>query len=392
MKVLIFGNPFSRHTIRVAHELLKTEEIEEVDSITLYNIEDNYPGTKPPKLPYSHIYYLNLKKIHTLKLLRLFYYTFHLPKYRSLVKQITEKYDVISVQAVIPWSGILFSYLNKPIVSSFWGSEIWENLGKIKRFFQKLLLRNSVLITIISKTMAEKVKKEFPFVTDSKLRLVRYGFLEPEILDNVLTEVQENFKHRLGIKPYEKVVTISYSSAPRHRQDLILDSIKRIDEKFLEINNVKFIVPLTYGDPDWRNYIVKKISNHKFRERIKVIDKTLSDNEIAILRKITDVFINIPTQDSFSASMLEHLYVGSIVIVGSWLPYDDLFNSEAFIIKVKEPTEETIISAIKESITNLNSYKQLTQKNKNIAIKIGWKSNWAEILKEAVEIWKRRKK
>lgn len=120
MKVLIFGDPFSRHTIRVAHELLKTEEIEEVDSITLYNTNDNYPGIKTSKLPYSHIYYLNSKKIHTL-LLRRFYYTFHLPKYRSLVKQITEKYGVISVQAVIPWSGILFSFLNKPIVSSFWG-------------------------------------------------------------------------------------------------------------------------------------------------------------------------------------------------------------------------------------------------------------------------------
>jgi len=390
LKLLIFGDTFSRHTIRLAWKLIKSARFSKIGAISRPSAEKFYPGEEISKLPYSQLYSLRTvektflpSKVNTL---------LHLLKTKPKVKEIVKGYDVINIQAVTPESGILFSGLKKPIVSSFWGGEIWENLGTIKRFFQGLLLKNSILITVISRTMAEKVKEEFPFVSDNKLRFVRYGFLDPEILDNVSVNIQEEFKRRLGIKSHEAVVTVSYASAPRHRQDFILDSLEYLDDGFLKANNVKFVLPLTYGDPEWRNYIIKKVLRHKFRERIKVIDKMLPDNEVAVLRKISDVFINIPTQDTFSASMLEHLYVGSVVIVGSWLPYDELFNSEAFIIKIQEPSEKALISTIKTSILNLNDYRNRTKKNKDLAVKIGQRDNWVEIFEEAIEIWEKEQK
>lgn len=390
MNILIFGDIFSRHTIRVAQVLLKSSKVNKVTGVTLLNNNRFYPGEKVSDLPYAHTFYLKYKAManRNQRIKRLLY----LLKVRHEIKQIIKGHDVVSIQAVTPTNSILFSHLKKPIVSSFWGGEIWENLGKTKRFFQSLLLRQSTLVTVVSETMAKKVKKEFPFISDSKLRLVRYGFLDPEILDNVTKEMLEKFKRNLGIEPREKIVTISYASAPRHRQDLVLDFLEELDKKFLEVNNIKFVLPLTYGDPEWRNYIAKKVSIHKFKKRIIVINKMLSDEQIATLRKISDIFINIPTQDTFSASMLEHLYAGSIVIVGSWLPYDELFKSNAFIVKVKEFSKKCVLAAIRESIINLNNYKKLTQRNKKIAVKIGWKGNWAEIFEEAIEIWKKNQR
>jgi hypothetical protein len=43
-----------------------------------------------------------------------------------------------------------------------------------------------------------------------------------------------------------------------------------------------------------------------------------------MLRSVTDVFIQVQRTDQLSASMLEHLYAGSVVITGGWLPYGQL--------------------------------------------------------------------
>lgn len=84
--------------------------------------------------------------------------------------------------------------------------------------------------------------------------------------------------------------------------------------------------------------------------------------------------------------MLKHLYAGSIIIVGGWLPYDELFDLDVFIIKLNKFSKEQLLNSFKQSIVNLNDYKKFL-KNKDIAFKIEFKGNWQKIV-EAIKIWK----
>ena len=52
----------------------------------------------------------------------------------------------------------------------------------------------------------------------------------------------------------------------------------------------------------------------------------LSDTELVALRKVTDVLIEVQTDDALNATMLETMYAGGEVITGSWLPYKDIYD------------------------------------------------------------------
>jgi len=60
----------------------------------------------------------------------------------------------------------------------------------------------------------------------------------------------------------------------------------------------------------------------------------MPDREIALIRKASDVFINVQVTDQFSGSMQEHLFAENVVITGDWLPYKTLDERGVFMRKV----------------------------------------------------------
>jgi hypothetical protein len=240
--------------------------------------------------------------------------------------------------------------------------------------------------------MKERVLKEFGSDLIEKIRIVKYFMLDTEKIDLIDNNDIEVFKNKFGIPLNNKIITISYSAAPRHRQNKILDILGLLNKDIIDRENIIFILPMTYGSKEWLELIRKKVLKHKFRNRIILLEEYLSDKDIATLRKITDIFINLPTQDSFSATMMEHLYAGSVVITGSWLPYDELFNSGAKILKITDFNLKGLNEILLDVINNLSIYKKENIKNKEIIKKVVFSSNWTDIFEEGLEIWKKRKK
>lgn len=389
MKILVSGDLNSLHTKRVIFQLINSKKFEEISGITFWDTRKNYYGNEEEldNLYYKtyELYPTKIEKIRKIGIILQFL------KNRNKIREIVKKYDLINIQGINNFC-INFFGIGKPIISSFWGSEIWEEQKIYTKLIQHRILKQSVLITVINEKMKEKVLEKFGLEFQHKIRIVKYFMLETEKLDSINNNEIKEFKNKFGIPLNSTIITVSYSSAPRHRQDKILEILEKFDEKIIHKENIHFIFPMTYGSKEWLELIRKKIFNHKLRHKITLLDQYLSEKDIAILRKITDVFINLPTQDSFSATMMEHLYAGSVVITGSWLPYDELFNSGAKILKITDSNLKGLNEILLDVINNLSIYKKEYIKNKEIIKEVVFSSNWANIFEEGLEIWKKRKK
>lgn len=388
MKVLILGDLESNHTKRVVSQIIESPKMEVVSGISFQDTIEYYNGKEKSNKIFNEKYIVNVTKLERIRKIG---FIIQFLRNKNKIKKIIQKYDLLNIQAVSS-RGIFFLNTNKPIISSFWGSEIWEKQKIYNKIIQRKILKQSVLITVIHEKMKEKVLKEFGIEFQNKIRIVKYFMMDTKLLDSITNNDITEFKNNYGIPLNSKIITVSYSSAPRHRQDKILEILGRLDEKVIYEKNFYFIFPMTYGHSDWTNIIRKKMLHNKYKSRIILLDKYLNDKDIAVLRNISDVFINVPTQDSFSATMMEHLYTGSVVITGDWLPYDEIFNSKANIIKITDFNLNELHEIVHDVIFNLDRHKKKNIINKQIVKEKVFSSNWVDIFEEGMEIWKNKNK
>jgi hypothetical protein len=108
-------------------------------------------------------------------------------------------------------------------------------------------------------------------------------------------------------------------------------------------------VPLTYGgNVHYKDKIVRKLNSMDYQ--FTVLTSFLNDRQVAMLRKASDYFINLQITDQLSGSMLEHLYAGSTVLTGSWLPYNILDGLGIRLLKVNDVPQAAKV--IKDHLLN----------------------------------------
>ena len=290
--------------------------------------------------------------------------------------------DRISVQSANPIMG--FAFLTGkpkiPVITSFWGSEIWGELSTYHRVLQKRLLMGSERITAITETMRSRIREKYPSLKKD-IALVRYIVLSKDDY-RISSQDVDDFKREFCIPEGTRVVSVSYASAPRHRHDMIMTSIGMVPREDIEGRNIWFIVPMTYGEGPWREKVKGLIGKNPYRDRISVIERDLSDKEVMIMRSITDIFINIPTQDTLSASMFEAISYGSVVITGKWLPYDELFASDVYTINIGSPDE--LGTCLNKTIHDIDEYKTKVRSNERYLRKIVDPARWFAVFEKGV--------
>jgi len=191
---------------------------------------------------------------------------------RTVKKIIKEKdIDVLNIQVLSAQYGWIFLLggLDIPLISSFWGTEIWDERSNMQLKFQKKVLTNSKLITTVTDTMKNKVMSDFN-IDGANIRLAKYGILSVEDL-KLGEEMFQSFREEFNLKDDSIKIAISYSGHKRHRHDFVLEKIGKIDSGFLEDNNVEFLIPFTYGDEKWKEEVKEIVMGHTLSARIRLI-------------------------------------------------------------------------------------------------------------------------
>lgn len=304
-------------------------------------------------------------------------------KHRYLVN--ADPYDLCHVHFVDKQAAFLSTPLNqkcRKIVCSVWGSDFYRSSERTRRFQEQLYELSHVITFASEETMIEfdnYYRKKY----SSKLRIRRFGLVPLEVLEKFELNKMECRKH-LGFPNDSLIVTVGYNNRLTQQHAKILNSVHK---QKCEISDDLFLVlPMTYGGTNkYRNSVRMQLEQFGFR--YKIFDRFMSDEEVAMLRKASDIMIQAQTTDQFSGSMQEHLYAENVVITGDWLPYGTLYEKGVFMLKVS--SVDGVGEKLVYAVNNLDSLKEKCKKNPEIIWELSsWEKNiqsWIDMYEELLQ-------
>lgn len=253
------------------------------------------------------------------------------------------RYDVLNIHYVSPSYGFVIGFLREKargIVASFWGSDLLRIDERAKGRLRALL--GSVDISTINNSeILPKFGEAFPEHAPA-CEVVRFGLRSLDVLDEIRkSESKADCKRYFGFPAGKTTVVCGYNAARAQRHLDMIEAIGRLPPVIKR--SIIVVIPMTY--PSDAGYIasVAAAADLSGVER-RIFSESLSLPDVCRLRMASDIAINIQVSDSFSASIQEHCYCGTRMIVGDWLPYRIL--EEAGFTFTKIPDASGIADAV----------------------------------------------
>lgn len=296
----------------------------------------------------------------------------------NIIKTYIKKDQVVDIH----WCGYYYSkYIkrikknSKRVYATLFGSDMYRSSFSQRRIQKKIF--DFADFIVIGPNMKQDFLN-FYGNYESKILFAQYGSLRLDyIFSNFNSFNPKEIKRKYKIPESNIVITIGYNSIPQQQHNLILDVIEKLD---IEIKkNLFLILPLTYGlsktDLYYKN-LIDRIRN--FGINNLVIEERVNDYELAEIRFVSDITINMQTTDALANSIKEAIAAQNILIVGDWLPYDIYEKLGIFLIRTNF---EKLGQDLKKCIDNLFYFKQLTTKNTE---KITNFASWNVLIKQFI--------
>jgi hypothetical protein len=265
--------------------------------------------------------------------------------------------------------GKLIKKRSKNYVVAFWGSDFYRT----HKYYVRLNLKHADNVIIGSPQMLDDLRIEY-FKYSRKFHLCYFGnspiehlkyLIETGISPQLSCDYFKWSKNKLNI-------TIGHNGSKSHQHIAVLKEFSKLDQDITK--NVRLILPITYG---LTNDYLKEITEicEKSSFEYKVFTQFMPEIDIAHLRNLTDIMINMQTTDAFSGSMREVLYCGGVVINGSWLPYQFLKSKGIYFEEVDTITQLSF--KISDIIVKYPEYRKRCVKNPS---KIYSLSSWSHTI------------
>lgn len=254
----------------------------------------------------------------------------------------------------------LFSEKYERLHICIWGSDFYRSSAEDRETKEKVIQLADKIIFGNPKTQNDFIS--YYNIQRKKTDISQFGLSVLDEIDNISELRKEELMSKFGISRGKVVVTIGHNASPAQRHEEI---ILNLEEHKLIKDKCYFILPMTYGKSDaYLSKIKKILKKHQFQYII--LEEFMADEQVAALRSITDIFIQLQPTDQLSGSMQEHLYAGSVVITGSWLPYEILKNEGIYFLEVNRLTQ--VGEKLIQCVSDLDKHREFAITN-NIAIK-----------------------
>jgi hypothetical protein len=153
------------------------------------------------------------------------------------------------------------------------------------------------------------------------------------------------------------IVTIGYNGVKQQNHDKIISILSKLPNEIK--NKIHLVLPMTYGTPLEHLDIVRGLASMSGISNV-ILDKFLTNKNVCILRKITDIFIMLQDTDAFSSSVKSHVYCQNICLLGEWLEYP-MEKAEIYYLKV---SWKNLLDIIIDVIQHFDDYKNRCVSNK----------------------------
>ncbi len=272
-------------------------------------------------------------------------------------------YDLINLQYVgyinLIYAAILKFLTRGKLVLSYWGSDLFRMEDK-KLAFLGLFAKKADFVTFDSIDLEAKFRSQYKWASRVPAETVYFGLSILDILKekcekSPLADVREKW----GIPKDKTVVAVGYNGIPEQQHLAVLKEIGKLNKKTKE--KLFLILQMTYGDGGTKEYHEQVLAAARATGcEYSGIQNFLTDEQVAELRIITDIFINAQTTDAFSGSVSENLFTGTVLMNASWLRYQE-FKDYAFkYLEFKSMSEiGTLIERVLASGFDVSGNKEL---------------------------------
>lgn len=350
-KLLIIGNPNSVFTMQYIENILKSTkeyEIYVLSLIEVTNFVDFYAKNKITIV-------VNVRQ-KGMKLWRFLLATAH------KIRRINMDFDYIHVhyidRVVLSLAKVL-SRNNAKIVVSYWGSDIYRK--EKKAFYnEEPYLKQVSHITFINGEMQEIFESYYGLKYRKKCQLLDFGNGCMESMHEVSLKYQDELieyaKSAFGFSKNKIIVGVGYNGAVIQQHEEVLKEIKKLP---LNIRSQLFLfLHMGYGViEEEREGRIKAILQDIQCEYL-ISKEFMTGERLALLRYAVDVYVNGEKTDAMSATVLEYLYGGKVVVNPLWLQYEFLKQNKLKDVKYKNFTDLTKV------LTKVFSEELVTEKEK----------------------------
>ena len=204
----------------------------------------------------------------------------------------------------------------------------------------------------------EKVSKVYGGRFDAKFRTVMWGQGEFESIDALSPEEVNRFRASLCGND-RLIVTCGYNAIPEQQHMLMLNAVASLPVRVKD--RLFLVIPMTYlGTEEYKNSIREAAGRTGVPFRL--LETFMAAKEVASLRAVSDIVINMQTTDAFAGSLQGHLYAGGVLIVADWLYYPAL--DEGGVLYFKSSAEE-LAGTLNNVVDSFGQLKEKCRDNKN---------------------------
>lgn len=259
------------------------------------------------------------------------------------------------------------------------GSDFYR-ADKNQKDFKKNLIECADRITAETEGTIQEFRAYYKNVAEHKVSLLPFGI---EVLDLINSNKNRDInecKRKYGISLNRIVVTCGHNASDQHQHIKIISALAQLPEHIKK--KIICVFPMTY--PDGRNEYIRKVESQLKETGLEyvILTKFMDFHAMAEYALISDIMIHVQKTDQLSSTMLEEMYAGSIIIAGSWLPYQSLHKMGLYFLDVDAVSD--VSKVLINAVTNIEAHKKKCTGNSEII----WKhSSWKELAPKWRELW-----
>jgi len=255
----------------------------------------------------------------------------------------------------------------KPLITSLWGTHVLRsfNVSRLKR--QRKLLLQSKLITHSTPEFRECALTKYGRDLFPKYRETYFSpnYLVLKIAAELdFASSRKKIGQYIDLREGDHLICIGHNGSPGNQHREIIDSL---EDANLDPEKTHLVVPFAYaGTSMYEHELEGRLKKSGYR--FTILKDFLSEEDLAVFRKATDILIFAPVSDSFAATVTQALAAGSHVISGGWLPYKKrrldgfMFEEVRYIGEVGD--------VCKKALVNLDATRSNNRSNIALALKV----------------------
>ena len=239
--------------------------------------------------------------------------------YKDLLKQ--RKFVGVILYQVQPnadeWTRIAHEN-NAKIMFVPWGSEVLRASDKVKKNLHQAFAEVDFVIGALDANTLISAKEEFN-VSDHKILQYKNYLKGVKLISEYQgKKTRKDMISSLGLPYSDCNILCGYNGYVGQRHKIIIDALSQVRSKLPK--DYQLVFPITYGAS--QGYVDELRTLCEKKElKANFITNYLTDEQVAYLHLITDLFIQIQPTDDGNDFTKEALYARNEIITGKWLNY-----------------------------------------------------------------------